>query len=67
MSWNEESAIQLGGVGGEHGRRGTIRPYPIQYSCSDHVPSGDQVYSFVFTVTAPATPGNFTPKYRMVL
>jgi PKD repeat protein len=65
MSWNEESTIQLGGIGGDTGNAAQFGQYRMSIPAGISVDSGDQ-YRFTFTMTAPATPGNFTPKYRMI-
>ena len=65
MPWNEVSQIRLGGVvdaGADAAEFGLIR-FTIPYGTS--VLPGSQ-YTFTFTMTAPSTPGYYTPKYMMV-
>src|SRR5665647_829109 len=63
--WNEGSMIYLGGVGDSTGIAAQFGITRIGIPTTTTVPSGDQ-YTFVFNVTAPATPGYYTLKYRMV-
>jgi PKD repeat protein len=65
MAWDETNRIRLGGIGDGNGEAAKFGPARIGIPAGYRVLSGAQ-YTFTFTMTAPATPGSYTPKYRMV-
>ena len=65
MTWNEASMIRLGGVGDGSGDAYKFGPSRIKIPAGTSVLPGAE-YTFTFRMTAPATPGFYTPKYRMV-
>ena len=65
ISWNEATVIRLGAVGDTAGVAYKFGPGRIRYSgWNQCLPGSD--YTFTFSMTAPATPGTFTPVYQMV-
>jgi len=65
MTWSEASMIRLGGIGDGSGDAYKFGPALIKIPAGTKVLPGAQ-YTFTFTMTAPATPGSYFPKYRMV-
>ncbi len=65
MAWNEASMIRLGAVGDASGDAYEFGPGRIKIPAGTSVLPGAE-YTFTFTMTAPATAGYYTPKYRMV-
>jgi PKD repeat protein len=65
VTWNEASGIRLGGIGDATGDAAKFSPTRITLPVGTHVYPGAQ-YTFTFTMTAPATEGSYTPKYRMI-
>ena len=65
LAWNETSGIRLGGVGDLSGDAAEFGSTRIPIPSGTSVLPGSQ-HTFTFTMTAPSTPGNYTPKYRMI-
>ena len=63
--WNETSLIRLGGVGDSAGDAAKFGPIRITIPAGTSVAPGAQ-HTFTFTMTSPATPGSYSPKYQMV-
>jgi PKD repeat protein len=64
-TWNTGSAIHLGGIGNDTGVAAQFGPYRIDIPAGINVRPNSQ-YKFTFTMTAPAAPGYYTPKYEMI-
>jgi PKD repeat protein len=65
MTWNEGSMIRLGASTDGSGDASKFAPDRIKIPSGTNVPAGAQ-YTFSFTMTAPATPGYYSPRYKMV-
>jgi PKD repeat protein len=65
MTWDEANMIRLGGVGESSGDAAKFGPVRINIPAGIKVLPGAQ-YTFNFTITAPSTPGNYTPQYMML-
>jgi uncharacterized protein affecting Mg2+/Co2+ transport len=65
MAWNETSEIRLGGVGDNLGVAWEFGGARYYIPTGTSVAPGQQ-YTFTFTMTAPTTPGTYTPIYEMV-
>ncbi len=65
MTWNEGSMIRLGASTDGSGDAAKFAPDRIKIPSGTNVPAGAQ-YTFSFTMKAPASPGYYTPRYRMV-
>ena len=65
MTWDEASQIRLGAVGDTSGDSYKCGSTRIQIPGGTRVLPGEK-YTFVFTMTAPATPGTYHPDYQMV-
>ncbi len=65
ISWNEATMIRLGAVGDRAGVAYKFGPGRIDIPAGTSVSPGSE-YTFTFSMTAPATPGTFTPVYQMV-
>jgi len=63
--WNEASLIRLGCVGDSAGDAAKFGPVRITIPAGTSVAPGAQ-HTFTFTMTPPATPGSYSPKYQMV-
>ncbi len=63
--WNEAGLIRLGGVGDGTGDAAKFGPARITIPAGTSVAPGAQ-HTFTFTMTPPATPGSYAPKYQMV-
>ena len=65
MTWNEGSMIRLGASTDGSGDASKFAPDRIKIPSGTNVPAGAQ-YTFSFTMTAPATTGYYSPRYKMV-
>jgi hypothetical protein len=64
-TWSEASWIRLGGVGDASGVAAKFGASRFFIPKGTNVLPGAQ-YTFTFTMTAPATPGTYSPQYKMV-
>ncbi|WP_300328868.1 NBR1-Ig-like domain-containing protein [Methanocalculus sp.] len=63
--WSEADRIRLGAVGDGAGDAALFGTGRVKIPQGATVEPGEQ-YTFTFTMTAPETPGTYSPKYRMV-
>ena len=63
-TWNALNLIRLQGIGDETGDAAKFGAVRIDIPAGTNVLYGTK-YTFSYTMTAPAVPGYYTPKYRM--
>jgi PKD repeat protein len=64
-TWNSGSTIHLGGIDNDTGVAAQFGPYRIDIPAGINVRPNSPC-KFTFTMTAPGTPGYYSPKYEMI-